>query len=287
MRDDRILFLEDGQPLVFGRQSDRGIRLSREYQPEVVEIGVDAPAEELLVHDAGADSSHLAYLLSRIEHPTLMGVFRDVSRPTYTEGLMGQIEAARGRRGQGDLNQLYRASDLWEIKPSAEVETQFDGKLPAGLDEAYLDRLSSTPPPPGSVEDRLERDQISILRPQAPIMVESHTSIANAIRQMNVHNIGCVLVVDENGQLVGIFTERDVMSRVMFRVEDESHTPVADYMTPRPWALRAEDPIRHALHLMSAHGFRHLPLVDDQDRPEGVISFRDVIRYLKAGMAQE
>ena len=51
-------------------------------------------------------------------------------------------------------------------------------------------------------------------------------------------------------------------------------------MTPDPVAVRADLPIAHALHLMSLYGFRHLPLVDDDNRPTGIISFRDVVRPL-------
>jgi CBS domain-containing protein len=58
---------------------------------------------------------------------------------------------------------------------------------------------------------------------------------------------------------------------------------VGAYMTPNPVAVHADLPIAHALHLMALHGFRHLPLVDDDRRPVGVISFRDVVHYLRNG----
>jgi CBS domain-containing protein len=81
--------------------------------------------------------------------------------------------------------------------------------------------------------------------------------------------------------LVGVFTERDVLNRVACQVEDLTHAHISDFMTPEPFALQADMPIKHALHLMSDHGFRHLPLVDDDFKPDGVISFRDVVRHLK------
>ena len=62
-------------------------------------------------------------------------------------------------------------------------------------------------------------------------------------------------------------------------VEDLSKAAVVDHMTSDPYALKADAPITHAMHLMSANGFRHLPLVDDDFRPEGIISFRDVARF--------
>ncbi|MCI0395588.1 MAG: CBS domain-containing protein [Chloroflexi bacterium] len=98
---------------------------------------------------------------------------------------------------------------------------------------------------------------------------------------MNNHNIGCLLVTDEDGRLIGIFTERDVLTRVACQVEDLTQAVVGQYMTPDPHALSAKMSIKHALHLMSIHGFRHLPLVDDENRPQGVLSFRDVVHHLK------
>jgi CBS domain-containing protein len=73
--------------------------------------------------------------------------------------------------------------------------------------------------------------------------------------------------------------------RVAGQVEDLSKAAVADYMTPDPRSLTKETPIKHALQLMSVHGFRHLPLVDEEGQPEGVISFRDVVRYMKESLA--
>jgi CBS domain-containing protein len=98
---------------------------------------------------------------------------------------------------------------------------------------------------------------------------------------MNAHNIGCLLVTDNNDKLMGIFTEADVLMRVVGQVDDLAESTVADYMTADPIVLTSNLPIAHALHVMSLHGFRHLPLVDAHNRPEGIISFRDVVRYIK------
>ena len=98
---------------------------------------------------------------------------------------------------------------------------------------------------------------------------------------MNAHHIGCLLVTDDDDKLIGIFTERDVLMRVTGLVDDLSATAVSDYMTRDPIALTSDLPIAQALHEMSMHGFRHVPLVDENNRPEGIISFRDVIHYLK------
>ncbi|HRO24408.1 MAG TPA: CBS domain-containing protein [Promineifilum sp.] len=131
------------------------------------------------------------------------------------------------------------------------------------------------------IQDRLAKDTVELLAARAPVEVDAHTSLAKAIRQMNSHNIGCVMVTDDSDKLVGIFTERDVLMRVIGVVDDMTTATVGQYMTPNPVAVRANLPIAHALHLMSVYNFRHLPLVDDNKRPIGIISFRDVVRHLR------
>ena len=275
-RDENMVFLEHGQPLIFGKDSDKGITLRDGFEPEVIEVGNGSGDDRVLVHNA--ESIQLAYLLSRMERPVPMGIFREVQQPSYGEGLLGQVAEAQAKNGPGNLNSLYRSADLWQVKPTA-VEAKVSGKLPLDLDEEYVDDIDREIAELDVVADEMGQTPIATLNPKAPISVEPLSSLANAIRQMRSHNIGCVLVTGKNGQLEGIFTERDVLTRVACQVEDLSKVPVADFMTADPYALRADAPIAHAMHLMSANGFRHLPLVDKEFRPEGVISFRDVARF--------
>jgi 2-oxoglutarate ferredoxin oxidoreductase subunit beta len=283
-RDDNIIFLEHGQPMTFGRNHDKGVVLREGYIPEIVNLGDGVGEADLLVHDAHADSSHLAYLLSRIGHPVPMGVFRDVDRSTYTEGLMAQIEEARRKRGTGDLRQLYRAADLWEVSPTAAIAPKVRGTISLGMDDEYTDTIDGDQPPLPAAPDALDHELIAVLKPRPAISVEEGTSLANAVRLMNAHNIGSLLVTDDSGRLAGIFTELDILNRVACTVDDLRHATVRQFMTADPPALRTDTPIRHAVHLMSTQGLRHLPLVDDQFRPEGVISFRDVVHYLKESL---
>ncbi len=114
--DDRQLLLEHGQPMVFGKNRDKGIRVSG-MMPEVVSLE-DTPMDEILVHDAHAESPHLAFMLSRMDYPDFpvpMGVFRSVERPSYVEAVMGQIAQATANRGKGSLKKLYYASETWKV----------------------------------------------------------------------------------------------------------------------------------------------------------------------------
>ncbi len=282
-RDENILYLEHGKPMVFGKNLDRGIRLNG-FTPEIVELGNGYSEADLVVHDA--ESIELGYILSSMEYPTPLGVFRNVTnRETYTDGLMSQIAESQAKRGMGDLDALYRSADLWTVvskEPDAPIESHVSGQMPDELDEEYVDQLivSEEPAATSAVQDSLVHDTVAALAAHAPIEVDAQTSLAKAIRQMNSHNIGCVMVTDENARLVGIFTERDVLMRVAGLVDDLSAVTVGSVMTPDPVAVRPDLPIAHALHLMSVYGFRHLPLVDEDNRPTGIISFRDVVSHL-------
>jgi len=89
-----------------------------------------------------------------------------------------------------------------------------------------------------------------------------------------------VLVTDAGGRLVGIFTERDVLNRVVGRGLDADTTALRVVMTPRPEALTARDRVAYAIHCMSVAGYRTIPLVDAAERPIGIVTVSDVIRWL-------
>jgi 2-oxoglutarate ferredoxin oxidoreductase subunit beta len=114
--DEYMLFLEDGQPMVFGLNRDKGLIMGPDLQPEVVKLGDEYSESDLLVHDAKAPNGHQAYFLSRLRQPAVMGVFRNIERETYNEGLSAQVRAAQARKGVGDLKKLYRESELWTVE---------------------------------------------------------------------------------------------------------------------------------------------------------------------------
>lgn len=281
MRDDNIIYLEHGKPMVFGKNRDKGICLNG-FTPEIVALGDGITEDDLLIHDE--TSPQLAYILSSMEFPEFpapMGVIREVNKLTYSEGLMGQVKAAQEVKGKGDLAALYRSSDIWTVSEREEIKTEVSGEMPLGFDEEYMQTLVQEPVPTTDIQDRLTADTISALNPSVPITINASATLAKAVRRMNAHKIGCLLVTDDDDKLLGIFTERDVLMRVAGLVDDLSTATVSDYMTPHPITLTADLPIAQALHEMSMYGFRHLPLVDEAYRPEGIISFRDVVHYLK------
>lgn len=113
-----------------------------------------------------------------------------------------------------------------------------------------------------------------------PVCVPDAASVLDALRLMQERRIGAVAVVDRTGRLVGIFTERDVLTKVAGKPGDPARTPVSKQMTANPVALRGSNEIGFALNKMCLGGYRHIPLVDDAGKPVGMLSMRDVAHFL-------
>jgi len=127
------------------------------------------------------------------------------------------------------------------------------------------------------IREAILETPISDLPLRDPILVCYTSSVADAVRNMNDHYTGCV-IVEKDGTLIGIFTERDALTKDFFRAD--SHTvPVESVMTPNPGTLEPEDSIAFALNKMSVGGYRHIPIVDGA-KPVGVLSVRDVVDFL-------
>ncbi len=119
VRDDRMVYLEHGKPLVFGKDKNRGLMLDGLKLKEI-EIQTDADREKLLIHDETLDDPIQAYLLSRLtypDHPVAVGVFRYVIRPTLGELMTEQIDEATARKGRGKLEDLLYSGTRWTINP--------------------------------------------------------------------------------------------------------------------------------------------------------------------------
>ena len=119
VRDDRMLILEHGKPMIFGKDRNRGIRLNG-LQPEVVTIGEDGMTEDdLLVHDAHAEDPYLALILSRMfwpEFPVPVGVFRDVSRPIHSD-LLTPRSSRRSRSPASAISDpVLLAGETWTVE---------------------------------------------------------------------------------------------------------------------------------------------------------------------------
>jgi CBS domain-containing protein len=121
-------------------------------------------------------------------------------------------------------------------------------------------------------------DSVSRLEPGPPHASDADTSLSDAVGLMRRENSGCLLVTD-GGRLVGLFTERDLLTRVLAKGRDLAG-PLRGVMTPSPITVGPKDPVRTAIRRMQQGGYRHLPVVDEEGRPVGILSAGRVVHYL-------
>jgi 2-oxoglutarate ferredoxin oxidoreductase subunit beta len=117
-KEDNIVYLEHGKPLIYGKDRDKGIRVNESSRPETVTLGSGISEDDLLFHDEKAAEPSLAFLLARMRHPEFpepMGVFRDVDRPVYDDQVNEQLEQAIQTNGDGDLEALFHSGDTWTV----------------------------------------------------------------------------------------------------------------------------------------------------------------------------
>lgn len=109
--------------------------------------------------------------------------------------------------------------------------------------------------------------------------VRPDTTVREAIHEMAQGHYGCVLVIDA-GRLVGILSERDVVTRLLDREKDPKTELVCDHMTMEPEGATPDDEIAYALNIMSVGGFRHVPVSHPEGGLAGIVSIRDIARLL-------
>jgi CBS domain-containing protein len=117
----------------------------------------------------------------------------------------------------------------------------------------------------------------SLLKGQAIVSVEPDEAVLPVARLMVEHNIGAVPVLRQ-GQLVGIFSERDLMTRVVVAGKDPARTLVSEVMTDDPLTVAADDDLETCMTLMRRHSFRHL-LVCQGQQLRGIVSLRDILLH--------
>ena len=124
----------------------------------------------------------------------------------------------------------------------------------------------------------LKIDSVSRLHPTPPLGVAPEQTVAEAVELMRQHRVGCLLVC-AGDRLVGIFTERDLMRRVLAAGRSLA-VPVASCMTRDPVTIHPKATVAAAVRCMEEGGYRHLPVVDEAGRPVGVLSVKRIVHYL-------
>jgi CBS domain-containing protein len=149
---------------------------------------------------------------------------------------------------------------------------------PTEGDEAYFDALAKGRSK--TLDNRTFKQPIRSIGLRAFATLAEESTVADAIAAMRSAKIGSVLVTRKGGALTGIFTERDALNRFALGEMDPKKTFLSTVMHAKPETLTLEDDIGYALRIMSHGGYRHVPLVDKDGRPVGVVSVRDIVDFI-------
>lgn len=128
--------------------------------------------------------------------------------------------------------------------------------------------------------------QVCDLTPRPHATVDVNDAMWKVVDAMKTKGRGAVLV-EENGALVGIFTERDLVSRLDHDDALWSHVVVKDVMTPHPTVVRPYESVAEAMRLLIQGRRRHLPVVDDKGKVLGLLSIRDILAYVASKFPED
>ncbi len=120
---------------------------------------------------------------------------------------------------------------------------------------------------------------ISSLGLRKPVSVGGETSIAASLQLMKDEKIGCLLITEDD-KLMGIFTERDIIRRIVGKNLSHEDIEVQDYMTSDPDTLQEDAPLAFALNYMVLGGYRHVPIVDESGKPLACLSIKNIVKHI-------
>jgi CBS domain-containing protein len=170
----------------------------------------------------------------------------------------------------------------------ADTKSEIEGSILSRSDDPYFDEeheLSSR-----SFDVRLLHEPVTVLSTRSPLLFTESMYLSDAMRAMQAEHRGCVLTTEDgtaDTPLTGIFTERDILLRVINRGRHPSEVPLREVMSRDPEFLRSDAPVAWVLNMMSVGGFRHVPIVNPLGCPVAVISVRDIVEFLVEAFPSE
>lgn len=138
------------------------------------------------------------------------------------------------------------------------------------------------PRPKTTVERVVMKDRVESLVPREPLIVGPDTTVRRILEQFVARSVGCAVIVS-NREVVGIFTERDVLDRLNIDAASLGDRPISEFMTSPVETVGLDDRVAFALHKMDLGGYRHLPVMSE-GRIAGYISVRDILTHLTAAV---
>ena len=147
-------------------------------------------------------------------------------------------------------------------------------------DEAYFDESGGRR---RTFDTKLLQEPLTLLPSRPPLALAESATVKDAMQAMKRRHRGCVLITQDGtvrSPLTGIFTERDVLLKIIDSGRNPATVPLGEVMTADPESLPLDAKLAWALNMMSVGGFRHLPVTDDRRWPALIISVRDIVEFL-------
>jgi 2-oxoglutarate ferredoxin oxidoreductase subunit beta len=285
-RKDRLLYLEQGKPLVFGEKNNKGIHATC-TSPEVVTLGEQGiKKKDLVKHDMFRADSVYATMLSEMtypEFPVPVGIFRAEKRPVYEKELESQIKEVTALKGRRNLQALLRGSEYWKVSNGGKdlQRSTGTGSLVSEesqvMDEQVRELLKSTDPLTASLKTTIGKifydydyKRVKMLSPR--------DSISTAIANFTANHIECILVGDEK-RLYGILSERDIIQNVVLTSIDRDRQPISAIMRPIYEIMDETNSIGDVINILSISGHRHVP-IKLKDGGFGLVTIRQILRFI-------
>jgi CBS domain-containing protein len=136
----------------------------------------------------------------------------------------------------------------------------------------------------GNVVDLFFDATLDVLQPDPPLVINSTKRVADALEMMRKRGRGAVVITDLNHHIIGIFTERDYLTKVVLEPRTPEEITIVEKMTGSPRTLQTSASVAVGFGLLSEGGYRHLPLVSTEERLVGILSVRNVLTYLSASI---
>ena len=142
------------------------------------------------------------------------------------------------------------------------------------------DAQAATQVTPSSARQGLRlRDRPEFDRKDPPLTMRGEGLVKDAVAEMAAKNFGSVMIVDADGKVEGVVTERDILKRLVNENKDPAKTKLSEIMTKNPRTARADDDMLEWLRMMSNERFRRLPVVDDDGKLLTVLTQGDFVSY--------
>ncbi len=139
----------------------------------------------------------------------------------------------------------------------------------------------------GAIDNRFLSQSVGLLNPHHPISIDDTASVKETLQLLQDNKIGCIVLTNKEGKVSGIFSERDVVLKIILKDISLGKTPISEFMTKEPKTATMTTTIAFALNMMSSGGYRHVPIVDDESFPIGIISVKDIVDHLSGTILQD